>query len=115
MENESVPAAPRRNRRAACCWATTCSICKASSGACARGGSTGQEAVRITALDDHLLVDDLDGNGLVRTGLDARGCFVLRQTAAAHVALTDDPELGIVLGCIVRAHQRAVLATEALV
>src|SRR6185436_16486502 len=78
-------------------------------------GRPGQEGVGLAGLDGVHLVDHLDGDGLVGAALHAGGGLAHRQPVAAHVALADDPLLGAVLGGVVRAHQGAVLAADALV
>ena len=57
----------------------------------------------------------LDANRLVRAGLHAGRGFAVVQPLAAHVALADDALGRVVLGHVVGAHQRAVLAADALI
>ncbi len=64
---------------------------------------------------DLVAVDDGDRDRLMGTRLDARGGFAHSQSRRTHIALPHDPFAGMVLGHVVRAGHRAVLAPEALV
>ena len=59
--------------------------------------------------------NDRNADGLVRTGLHARGSFTRGKSLAAHVAFADDASGVGILRHIVGAHQDAILATDALV
>lgn len=78
-------------------------------------GGTRKELAEFAVFEDLLHVDDANGDGLMRTGLDARRGFADFESARAHVALADDAFLRVILRNIVRTGQCAVLAADALV
>ena len=80
-----------------------------------RLGRPRHEQVGFGFLDHLLHVHHADRDGAVRTRLHAGRGFSLDQPVAAHVALADDALGTAVLGRLVGAGQRAVLATEALI
>ena len=60
-------------------------------------------------------LDLRDRDRLVRTRLDARRGFAVGQPLVTHVALADDAQPVAVTRHLVRAHHRAIFATDALV
>ena len=78
-------------------------------------GSPRQELAEFAVFDDFLHVDDPNGDGLMRTGLDTRGGFADFETAGTHVAFPDDAFLRVILRNIVGTGQCAILAADALV
>src|SRR5262249_9937148 len=65
------------------------------------------------ALQNGLTIDRANRDGAIGTRLDARRRLGARETGRAEIALAHDAAGGVVLGRLVRAGERAVLAADA--